>query len=72
MSSVLSTYQAASKYNLFLPMYYPIDNQSNLDLVNVSADKCSDLDQRGLQRITNGTLMLDPSLKIAVILVQLS
>lgn len=63
MSSVLSTYQAASKYNLFLPMYYPIDNQSNLDLVNVSADKCSDLDQRGLQRITNGTLMLDPSLK---------
>ena len=62
MATVLSPYQAASKYNLFLPMYYPIDNQNNTDLVNTGMSECSATDQRNLARITDTTHILDPNL----------
>lgn len=62
--SVLSDYQQPSKYNLYLPLYYPKDNQNASDLVNTGATQdCSTLDQRGLARITNGTLTLNPEMK---------
>jgi len=60
MSTILSPYQAASKYNLFLPMYYPLDNQNNTDLVNTGKLGCSATDQRNLARITDTTHKLDP------------
>ncbi|OTG73281.1 hypothetical protein B9T26_09350 [Acinetobacter sp. ANC 4169] len=60
MSTILSPYQAASKYNLFLPMYYPIDNQNDSDLVNVGKPGCSTTDQRNLARIADSTHILDP------------
>ncbi|OTG68168.1 hypothetical protein B9T25_05610 [Acinetobacter sp. ANC 4470] len=61
--TVLSPYQEASEYNLFLPLYYPKNNQNEFDLVNVSTGECSKTDQRGIQRITEGTLMLNPTMK---------
>ena len=61
--TVLSPYQEASEYNLFLPLYYPKNNQNELDLVNVNKEGCSKTDQRGIQRVTNGTLLLNPTMK---------
>ncbi len=61
--TVLSPYQEASEYNLFLPLYYPKNNQNKFDLVNVSTGECSKTDQRGIQRITDGKLMLNPEMK---------
>ena len=62
MLTVLSPYQPPSKYNLFLPMYYPIDNQNATDLVNAGESECSRTDQRNLARITDTTHILDPDL----------
>ncbi|MNG44882.1 hypothetical protein D3C78_48180 [compost metagenome] len=61
--TVLSPYQEASEYNLFLPLYYPKNNQNEFDLVNVNKGGCSTTDQRGIKRITEGTLMLNPTMK---------
>ena len=61
--TVLSPYQEASEYNLFLPLYYPKNNQNEFDLVNVNKGGCSDTDQRGIQRVINGTLLLNPTMK---------
>ncbi|WP_445346125.1 CSLREA domain-containing protein [Acinetobacter bohemicus] len=61
--TVLSPYQEASEYNLFLPLYYPKNNQNEFDLVNVKQGECSKTDQRGIQRVTNGTLLLNPTMK---------
>ena len=61
--TVLSPYQEASEYNLFLPLYYPKNNQNEFDLVNVNKEGCSKTDQRGIQRVTNGTLLLNPTMK---------
>ena len=61
--TVLSPYQEASEYNLFLPLYYPKNNQNEFDLVNVKHGECSKTDQRGIQRVTNGTLLLNPTMK---------
>ena len=65
LSTVLSPLQSASPYNLFLPMYYPKDNANDVDLVNAEdgIDGCSPIDQRGISRVTNGTLMSNPDLK---------
>lgn len=64
LATVLSPLQTASKYNLFLPMYYPKDNQNDTDLVNIGDVKgCSEIDQRGVTRVTEETLMLNPTLK---------
>jgi len=61
--TVLSPYQEASEYNLFLPLYYPKNNQNEFDLVNVNKGECSKTDQRGIQRITDGTLLLNSTMK---------
>lgn len=61
--TVLSPYQEASEYNLFLPLYYPKNIQNEFDLVNLNKGGCSTTDQRGIKRITEGTLMLNPTMK---------
>ena len=63
ISSVLSSYTEANANTEFLPLYYPRDNQTTNDLVNVGAIGCSELDQRGFSRITDATLILNPNLK---------
>ncbi|MBJ9986364.1 CSLREA domain-containing protein [Acinetobacter sp. S40] len=61
ISTVLSPLQTASEYTSFLPVYFPKDNHTATDLVDVGADGCSTQDQRGINRITDGTLILNPA-----------
>ncbi|NEU35293.1 hypothetical protein GN156_32075, partial [bacterium LRH843] len=61
MSSVLSSLQTPSEYTSFLPLYFPKDNSSDTDLVDVNTDGCNTQDQRGINRITDGTLILNPA-----------
>lgn len=63
LSDVLYPMQPASAYNLFLPLYYPKNLDNDADLVNVEGFGCEVSDQRGLQRVTDGTLILDPEQK---------
>src|SRR5690606_11891944 len=50
---------AASPYNNFLPMYYPRNNQTATDLVDVNSRGCSDYDQRLLNRNKELSLQLN-------------
>ncbi|ENX13390.1 hypothetical protein F895_02694 [Acinetobacter sp. CIP 64.2] len=70
-NTLLSPLQKASADTAFLPMYYPkknatsvpIDDKGNTKLVgllDVDGVNCSLTDQRGLARITDGTLYYDP------------
>ena len=59
-SSLLSPLQPASAYTAFLPLYYPKDNKTENDLVDIGVTGCSAKDQRGLNRITDGTLYYSP------------
>lgn len=55
MSSVLSTLQPASAYTGFMSMYFPVDNKSATDLVDVGDSTCStNADQRGISRLIAG------------------
>ena len=63
MTSLLSAYTGPSASTEYLPLYYPRDNQTASDLVNIGAIGCSDVDQRGFSRITDATLILNPSMK---------
>lgn len=69
--TLLSPLQAASAYTAFLPIYYPKknsievkDKDGNTKLVGLldidDSTGCSTTDQRGLARITDGTLYYDP------------
>lgn len=60
MSSLLSELQPKSAYNLYLPLYYPQKFSSGFSLLNLEQEGCSDADQRGVLRITDGTLQLNP------------
>ncbi|MEJ2897801.1 CSLREA domain-containing protein [Acinetobacter sp. NS-4] len=62
MTSILSSYQEGSDYNLYLPLYYPKDNKTNTDLVDVLATGCSEVDQRAIERVTSSTLVFNPTL----------
>ena len=62
-SSLLSKMTESSAYNMFLPLYYPRDNQSAADLIDVNRSGCSDYDQRGLSRFLDTVLQLEPSKK---------
>ena len=61
MGTLLSALQTKSAYNLYLPLYYPKAIGSGFDLINLGLDGCSDADQRGILRITDGTLQLSPT-----------
>lgn len=69
--ATLLDYQDASPNTAFMPMYYPkpnvtsvpADDKGNTKLVgllDVEGRECSPTDQRGLARITDGTLYYDP------------
>ncbi|RKG32638.1 CSLREA domain-containing protein [Acinetobacter tianfuensis] len=67
MSNILSNLMPSSEYNVFLPLYYPKPYAKGNDLINFSELGCgkSDgsefiLDQRGLERVVDGTLILNP------------
>ena len=61
--TLLSPLQTASEATAFLPIYYPKNNNTNNDLVNVglSGAECSANDQRGIFRNTTNTLYFDPT-----------
>jgi hypothetical protein len=62
MGSLLSSLTSPSKYNLFRPMYFPKVNSGGVDLLDTNSKlSCNDSDQRGLDRIVDGTLMLAPA-----------
>ncbi|RZG86710.1 CSLREA domain-containing protein [Acinetobacter venetianus] len=63
MGTLLSALQPETENTSFLPLYYPKNNKTETDLVDVStvgADGCSTNDQRGIARIADGTLYYDP------------
>ena len=61
ISSVLSSLTEPSKYNLFRPMYFPKMNSTGVDLLDTNSKlNCNEVDQRGLDRIVDGTLILAP------------
>ena len=61
MSSLLSSLTEPSKYNLFRQMYFPKVNGGGIDLLDTNSKlDCNSSDQRGLDRIVDGTLMLAP------------
>lgn len=62
-STLLTDFQQASVYNLYLPLYYPKESTSGVSLVNIGANECSKFDQRGIARNADATLMLNTSLR---------
>jgi len=62
-STLLSKLIPASPYNTFLPLYYPRNNQTATDLVDVKSSGCSDYDQRLLARADDAILQLNPDLQ---------
>lgn len=62
MATLLSALQPETENTSFLPLYYPKNNKTGTDLVDVSTstDDCSTNDQRGIARIADGTLYYDP------------
>ncbi|MCY6412189.1 CSLREA domain-containing protein [Acinetobacter sp. VNH17] len=58
--TLLSPLQPASKYTSFFPLYYPKNNGTETDLVDIEGTGCSSTDQRGLARNTNQTLYFNP------------
>lgn len=61
LSTVLSNLTPASAYNNFLPLYYPRNNQTAMDLVDVQSSGCGDYDQRLLNRNKELSLQLNPA-----------
>lgn len=59
--TLLSPLQNASEYTAFLPLYYPKNNNTETDLINTGVTGCGSTDQRGISRITDGTLYYDPN-----------
>ncbi|NNH00852.1 CSLREA domain-containing protein [Acinetobacter sp. ANC 5414] len=62
-STLLSELIPASPYNMFLPLYYPRNNQTATDLIDVNSSGCSDYDQRLLERADDTVLQLNPDLQ---------
>jgi len=63
ITDLLTTYIEPSVNNRYLGMYYPIDRQSNTDLVNIGTESCEEIDQRGIERLTKATLLFNPDAK---------
>lgn len=53
-STLLSSLQPASEYTSFMPMYFPVQNNNDKDLVDVGYVGCSGQDQRGITRVIAG------------------
>ena len=63
ITDLLTAYIEPSVNNRYLGMYYPIDRQSNTDLVNIGTESCEETDQRGIERLTKATLLFNPDAK---------
>ncbi|MGE8538814.1 MAG: CSLREA domain-containing protein, partial [Acinetobacter sp.] len=63
ISSLLTAYIEPAIDNRFLGMYYPRDNRTATDLVDVGVSGCLEQDQRGIDRVIGSTLTLDPDAK---------
>src|SRR5690606_33409668 len=63
ISSLLTHYLEPAIDNRFLGMYYPRDNQTTTDLVDIGVSGCSDRDQRVIDRVIGSTLTLNPDAK---------
>lgn len=59
--TLISPLQSSSEYTAFLPLYYPKNNNTETDLINTGVTGCGSTDQRGISRITDGTLYYDPN-----------
>lgn len=61
-SSLFEDLRAGDKNTNYLPVYFPRNNQNQSDLVDVGSTSCNAKnDQRGIQRITDATLLLNPA-----------
>ncbi|MGN5763064.1 CSLREA domain-containing protein [Acinetobacter calcoaceticus] len=58
--TLLTPLQPESEFTAFLPLYYPVNTNSDKDLLNTGVTGCSAADQRNIARITDGTLHYDP------------
>lgn len=57
---LLSPIQEPTEYTAFMRLYYPQKNSKLVDVSKLGADGCSELDQRGIARIADGTLYYNP------------
>ncbi|WP_347473951.1 CSLREA domain-containing protein [Acinetobacter thermotolerans] len=60
MSSVLSKFLEPAVDNRYLGIYYPRDNKTANDLVDVKGEGCEATDQRGISRDVGMSLRLNP------------
>lgn len=63
ISSLLTNYIEPAIDNRYLGLYYPRDNQTATDLVDIGVSGCIEQDQRGIDRVIGSTLTFDPSAK---------
>src|SRR5690606_41972263 len=63
MNNSLTAYIEPAIDNRFLGMYYPRDNGTATDLVDVGVSGCAEQDQRGIDRVVGSTLTLNPDAK---------
>lgn len=54
-SNLFSNLQQNQEYTAFLPMYFPIDHGTADDLVDVSSNGCSEVDQRNISRVDDSS-----------------
>lgn len=63
INNLLTAYIEPAIDNRFLGMYYPRDNGTATDLVDVGVSGCAEQDQRGIDRVAGSTLTLNPDAK---------
>src|SRR5690606_40743255 len=63
MNNSLTAYIEPAIDNRILGMYYPRDNGTVTDLVDVGVSGCAEQDQRGIDRVAGSTLTLNPDAK---------
>lgn len=63
INSLLTAYLEPAIDNRFLGMYYPRNNRTTTDLVDVGVSGCMEQDQRGIDRVIGSTLTLNPDAK---------
>ncbi|OAL76564.1 CSLREA domain-containing protein [Acinetobacter sp. SFA] len=62
-SSLLTDYLEPAIDNRYLGLYYPRDNKTATDLVDIGESGCIEQDQRGVDRVIGSTLTFDPDAK---------
>ena len=60
LEKLLTPFIEPSINNRYLGMYYPVDNQTDTDLVDIGDKNCIENDQRGIERVVDATLLFNP------------